>query len=57
MLEQVQVMTIFNEKRACVMFPNLKGEPDLNIMFYSDDIEFRYWCEDFYEYRWESWAL
>ena len=54
MLDRVQVMTIFNERRACVMFPNLKGEPDLNLMFYSDDIEFHYWCEDFYDYRWEK---
>ena len=54
MLDKVQVMTIFNEKRACVMFPNLKGEPDLNIMFYSEDSEFHCWCEDFYEYRWEQ---
>jgi hypothetical protein len=36
------------------MFPNLKGEPDLNVMFYSEDVEFHYWCEDFYEYMWEE---
>jgi hypothetical protein len=22
-------------------------------MFYSEDVEFHYWCEDFYEYMWE----
>jgi predicted transcriptional regulator len=54
MLDKVQVMTIFNEKQACVMFPNLKGEPDLNVMFYSDDAEFCYWCEDFYQYMWKK---
>lgn len=54
MLDKVQVMTIFNERQACVMFPNLKGEPDLDVMFYSEDVEFHYWCEDFYEYMWEK---
>ncbi|MFL6343191.1 MAG: transcriptional regulator, partial [Nitrososphaeraceae archaeon] len=54
MLNEVQIMTIFNEQQSCLMFPNLKGEPDLNIMFYSEDVEFHYWCEDFYEYMWEE---
>jgi predicted transcriptional regulator len=54
MLNDVRVMTILNEKQACVLFPNLKGEPDLNVMFYSDDVEFHHWCEDFYEYQWEE---
>jgi predicted transcriptional regulator len=52
MLNEVQIMTIFNEEQSCLMFPNLKGEPDLNVMFYSEDVEFHYWCEDFYEYMW-----
>jgi predicted transcriptional regulator len=54
MLNEVQIMTIFNEVQSCLMFPNLKGEPDLNVMFYSEDVEFHYWCEDFYEYMWEE---
>ena len=39
-------MTIFNEKQGCVLFPNMKGEPDLNIMFYGEDKEFLEWCFD-----------
>jgi predicted transcriptional regulator len=54
MLDEVKIMTIFNEKQACVLFPNLKGEPDLNIMFYSEDNEFHDWCEDFFLYQWEK---
>ncbi|MGB9167469.1 MAG: transcriptional regulator [Nitrososphaeraceae archaeon] len=53
MLAKVRIMTIFNEKEACLLFPTLKGEPDLNIMFYSKDSDFHEWCEDFFNYQWE----
>ncbi|MFB5598823.1 MAG: helix-turn-helix transcriptional regulator [Nitrososphaeraceae archaeon] len=54
MLPQIRIMTIFNEKESCLLFPNLKGQPDLNIMFYSKDTDFHEWCEDFFNYQWES---
>src|SRR5215212_3279152 len=54
MLPEVKVMTIFNEKQGCVLFPNMKGEPDLNIMFYSEDKEFLEWCFDLFAYQWEK---
>jgi predicted transcriptional regulator len=54
MIDEVKIMTIFNEKQSCVLFPNLKGEPDLNIMFYSEDNEFHEWCEDFFLSQWEK---
>lgn len=54
MLDQVRIMTVFNERQACLLFPNLKGESDLNIMFYSEDKEFHGWCEDFFLYQWEK---
>lgn len=53
MLAEVSVMTIFNEKQACVIFPNMKGEPDLNVMFYGEDPEFLEWCSDLFAYRWD----
>lgn len=54
MLPEVKVMTIFNEKQGCVLFPNMKGEPDLNIMFYAEDKEFLEWCSDLFAYQWEK---
>jgi len=54
MVESVNIMTIFNEKHSCVLFPNLKGEPDLNVMFYGDSHQFHDWCEDFFTYHWEK---
>jgi len=53
MINKVTIMTIFNEQEACLLFPNLKGEPDLNIMFYSQDRNFHEWCNDFFNYQWE----
>lgn len=53
MLADVKIMAIFNEKQGCVMFPNQKGEPDLNVMFYGETPEFLEWCSDFFEYQWQ----
>ncbi len=52
MADKVQVMTVLNEKQASVLFPNLKGEADLNTMFYSDDPSFHEWCLDYFRYKW-----
>ena len=54
MLPEVKVMTIFNEKYGCVLFPDKKGEPDLNTMFYGKDKEFHEWCADLFSYQWEK---
>lgn len=54
MLPEVKVMTIFNEKHGCVLFPNMKGEPDLNMMFYGEHVEFLEWCSDLFNYQWEK---
>jgi predicted transcriptional regulator len=52
MVDKVNTVVVFNEKEACISFPNLKGEPDLNMMFYSRDGSFHEWCEDFFNYEW-----
>src|SRR6478736_872807 len=52
LVDKVNIVTVFNEKESCVSFPTLKGEPDLNIMFYSKDESFHEWCEDFFDYEW-----
>jgi predicted transcriptional regulator len=54
MLPEVRVMTIFNESQGCVIFPNMKGEPDLNVMFHGQDPEFLEWCSDLFSYQWEK---
>ena len=54
MMPEVKVMTIFNEKQGCVLFPDMKGEPDLNTMFHGEDKEFLEWCTDLFNYQWEK---
>jgi predicted transcriptional regulator len=54
MTSEVKVMMIFNEKQGCVLFPNMKGEPDLNTMFYGEEKEFLDWCIDLFAYQWEK---
>ena len=45
--DKVQVVTVLNERQASVLFPDLKGEADLNTMFYSEDPLFHEWCRLF----------
>jgi predicted transcriptional regulator len=54
MLPEVRVMLIFNEKHGCVLFPDMKSEPDLNTMFYGQDRDFLEWCSDLFNYQWEK---
>ncbi len=53
MKENVQIITILNEKEACVMFPK-KGEVDPREMFYSKDPVFQEWCLDYFKYCWDT---
>lgn|SRR5574341_129131 len=52
MADKVQVVTVLNERQASVLFPDLKGEADLNMMFYSEDPLFHEWCLDYFRYKW-----
>jgi predicted transcriptional regulator len=54
LLPEVRVMTIFNENQGCVIFPDMKGEPDLNVMFHGQDPGFLEWCSDLFTYQWEK---
>jgi predicted transcriptional regulator len=52
MVDSVQVSVILNEKQAAILFPNQKGETDMNMIFYSSDHVFLEWCLDYFRYRW-----
>jgi len=54
MVKKVEVSTIVTDRSAGVLFPNLKNEVDMNVMFYSEDSSFREWCQDYFRYVWES---
>jgi len=54
MIDKVSVVVILNEKEACIMFPNLDGQPDMSEMFYSVDPQFHEWCLDYFNHCWDN---
>ncbi len=54
MIDKVQVMVIVTDRESGVLFPDKRGETDINKMFYSKDKLFHEWCLDFFRYTWYS---
>ena len=52
MKDSVLTVVVLNEKEACVLFPNRKGEADISEMFYGNDPMFHEWCLDYFRYCW-----
>ncbi len=52
MMDSVLTVVALNEKEACVLFPNRKGEADISEMFYGNDLMFHEWCLDYFRYCW-----
>jgi len=52
MQKKVKTIVLLNEKEGCVMFPTIKGKPDISRMFYSNDSQFQEWCLDYFRYCW-----
>ena len=53
MVDRVQVYVVLNDKTALVLFPDIKGNVDLNIGFVSNESAFHGWCLDYHQYLWE----
>jgi predicted transcriptional regulator len=43
-----------NEKIAGLTFPNTRGKLDFNSGFRSNNLAFRKWCQDLFEYHWSK---
>ena len=54
MTDIVQVYVVLNDKTAMVLFPDTKGDVDLNFGFVSEDPLFHNWCLDYHQYIWEK---
>ncbi|MGI0057858.1 MAG: helix-turn-helix transcriptional regulator [Nitrosarchaeum sp.] len=54
MTNQISIVTLLNEKEACIIFPTKNGNPDLSEMFYSKDPLFHDWCLDYFNYIWNN---
>jgi predicted transcriptional regulator len=58
MVNSLLIGVVLNEKQACVMFPRIQRnnniDADTTSMFYSDDPNFHEWCLDYYRYTWHN---
>jgi len=54
MIESVPISIYISHNDVGVIFPNLKGEVDMNTLLLSEDPDFRGWCEDVFEYYWSQ---
>jgi predicted transcriptional regulator len=54
MTDKISIVTLLNEKEACIIFPAKNGEADLSEMFYSKDPYFHDWCLDYFNYIWNN---
>jgi len=54
MINHISIVTLLNEKEACVIFPTKNEESDLSEMFYSKDPQFHDWCMDYFKSCWDK---
>ena len=54
MKKDISVVTLLNEKEACLIFPKSDGKSDMSEMFYSDDPLFHEWCYDYFKDSWDK---
>lgn len=50
----VKISLFITDKQAAVMFPNQKGEVDMSTLFVGKNSEFYEWCNDYFEYLWNT---
>jgi predicted transcriptional regulator len=54
MTEHISIVTLLNEKEACIIFPTKNGGIDLSEMIYSKDTQFHEWCLDYFNHKWNN---
>lgn len=52
MVDHVSVALYIADGQAAVMFPTVKGEPDMGSMFLGKEPAFIEWCNDLFDYTW-----
>ena len=48
------VNLMLTENQACIMFPDRKNQTDPSRTFLSSDLNFRQWCFEFFNYKWNE---
>jgi len=54
MTDKIFLVTLLNEKEACIIFPTKNGGSDLSEMLYSKDPQFHEWCLDYFNHTWNN---
>ena len=54
MKSDVQLCVTVTEKEACIFFPDKNGVTDMMSGLFSDDVEFRQWCIDYFDDIWND---
>jgi len=52
-IEKIEVGIFITDDSCAVLFPNRKGEINMNSMFVGDDDRVREWCDDVFEHYWK----
>jgi predicted transcriptional regulator len=52
-IEKIEVAIYITDEGCAVMFPNRKGEINMNDMFVGNDNRVREWCDDVFEHYWK----
>jgi predicted transcriptional regulator len=53
MLDTINIALYLSESQSAAMFPNVKGQVDMNTLIVSDDPAFNEWCLDIFNHMWE----
>lgn len=52
-IEKIEVAIFITDESCAVMFPNRKGEINMNDMFVGNDNRVREWCDDVFDHYWK----
>ncbi len=55
MIDIIKISLVITDKSAFVAFPKEnENHPDMDVIIYSEEIEFRNWCMDYFHHCWEN---
>ena len=52
-IEKIEVAIFITDEGCAIMFPNRKGEINMNDMFVGNDNSVREWCDDVFDHYWK----
>jgi predicted transcriptional regulator len=53
-IEKIEIALFITDEGCAIMFPNRKGEINMNSMLVGNDNKVREWCDDVFEHYWKT---